>query len=92
MLYSIDFGQTSPGYVMEMLSFVLMFTLAPRFIMNVRELHQCNVIYRQDMGLDTGFGLSSRALAVSAIRFSDSGTFGIAEGDVELRPVGSMPS
>ena len=41
------------------LQYVPIFTLTPRFIMSIRELHARDVQGRRGDGIDTGFGLSS---------------------------------
>jgi len=44
-----------------LLQFVPMFTLIPRFIISIRELHARDVQGRCGEGIDTGFGLLSRS-------------------------------
>ena len=45
--------------VFAVLQYVPMFTLTPRFIMGIRELHARDVQSRRGSWIDTGFGLSS---------------------------------
>lgn len=71
---------------------ILVVTFPPRFIINMRELHLRNVLGGRDMGIDSGFGLSSRVPGMSSIRFADPGTLGITEGDVEMHLVGGNTS
>ena len=48
--------QMVPTVIVEL---VPLYTLAPRFILNIRELHARDVQGRHVRGIDTGFGLSS---------------------------------
>lgn len=50
-------------------------TMAPRFVLNVRELYACNVRDGRENGIDSGFGLfasSDRGTNGSVIVFADS--------------------
>ena len=57
------------------LQYVPIFTLTPRFIMSIRELHARDVQGRRGGGIDTGFGLSSSNPGAGGmeITFSDVG-------------------
>ena len=84
-----------PGTVMTVLTFILMFTLPPRFMVSVRELfarslHPSHVSGRHK-GIDAGFGISkpSRITNVSSVGFTHSTISGTTEEDVEMRVVGS---
>jgi len=89
---NINFGQSVPGTVMTILTFILMFTLPPRFMVDVRELfaRSLRVSGRSRLeGVDAGFGISSsRVTTASSVGFADlTTTFGSTEGDVEMRVV-----
>ena len=84
-----------PGTVMTILTFILMFTLPPRFMVNVRELFARTFVHvsgrSRHEGMDAGFGVSksSRVTNLSSVGFAGSTTFGATEGDVEMRVIGS---
>ena len=61
--------------VFSVVQYVPVFTLTPRFIMSIRELHARDVQGRRGGGIDTGFGLSSSNPGASGmeIMFSDVG-------------------
>ena len=61
-----------------------MFTLSPRFILSIREMHAHDVQARRGSGIDTGFGLSvSGRDAVEAVPvFADVEQDGVS-ADVE---------
>lgn len=65
--------ESIPISIME---YVVMFTLTPRFILNLRELYARNVQGRRASagGIDTGFGLStvSSGAGESAVMFADA--------------------
>ena len=65
--------------------YVPMFTLTPRFIMGIRELHARDVQGRRGGGIDTGFGLSSSSAGGISIMFANVGQ--IELGDVEEIPM-----
>jgi hypothetical protein len=61
--------------VLAVLQYVPMFTLTPRFVMGIRELHARDVQSRRGGGIDTGFGLSVSNCTAggTAIVFADVG-------------------
>ena len=67
------------------LQYVPIFTLTPRFIMSIRELHARDVQGRRGDGIDTGFGLSSSPGAGGiAVMFANVGGF---EGFEDLEEI-----
>lgn len=61
------------GWIMvTILEYVPLFALAPRFVLNMRELYAHNVRGNHASGIDTAFGLPSDAVG-TAIVFADAG-------------------
>ena len=48
-------------YVLLVVSNVPLYTLTPRFVVNIRELYALDIVSRRGGDIDAGFGLSSRA-------------------------------
>ena len=71
--------------VFAVVQYVPMFTLTPRFIMGIRELHARDVQGRRGGGIDTGFGLLSSSAGGILIMFTNVGQ--IELGDVEEIPM-----
>lgn len=69
--------------VLLVAGYVPPFTLAPRFIMNIRELYALDVEGRCGDDVDAEFGLSSRGsrTTVGTIAFADVGGIGGLDGD-----------
>ena len=61
-----------------------MFTLSPRFILSIREMHADDVQARRGSGIDTGFGLSvsGRDAVEAVLVFADVEQDGVS-ADVE---------
>ena len=86
-------GIIPQGWVTQVLmaaSNVPLYTLTPRFVMNVRELYALDTEGRLDRDIDTGFGLSSRAgrgmggsTTMGTIAFVEGGGIGDADDDGE---------
>ncbi|KAG9312081.1 hypothetical protein JVU11DRAFT_7364 [Chiua virens] len=59
----LGFWNVIPGFVqyslLMFLEYVPVFTLAPRFIISIREIHDHDVQGRRGGGIDSGFGLST---------------------------------
>ncbi|KAF8126828.1 hypothetical protein EV363DRAFT_567004 [Boletus edulis] len=84
LLYSIDAdvitAQLNPlslqAMMMDLVSYILLFTLCPRFIMSVRELYASDTRpkWQRESGVDTGFGFTahSSVMDVMSIRFADT--------------------
>ncbi|KAF8452747.1 hypothetical protein L210DRAFT_3755748 [Boletus edulis BED1] len=84
LLYSIDAdvitAQLNPlslqAMMMDLVSYILLFTLCPRFIMSVRELYASDtrLKWERESGVDTGFGFTahSSVMDVVSIRFADT--------------------
>lgn len=61
------------GWILAaILEFVPLFTLAPRFILNMRELYAHNIQGNHASGIDIAFGLSSHAIGTEIV-FADAG-------------------
>lgn len=59
------------------------YTLAPRFILSMREMYARDVRGRREGGIDTGFGLS---VSAATMMFADAGQNGSVE-EVEEIPM-----
>lgn len=62
------------GILTDVLSYILLFILCPRFIMSVRELYNRDTQYgwRRGSGIDSGFGFGGGGnAAMGSIRFVD---------------------
>ncbi|KAF8452771.1 hypothetical protein L210DRAFT_3519592 [Boletus edulis BED1] len=72
------------GWAAQVLAFaanIPLYTLTPRFIINVRELYVLDLQGRMDLNIDSGFGLSSGArrdvgvsTTIGTIAFAERGT------------------
>ena len=73
-----------------LVQYVPMFTLTPRFIMSIRELHARDVQGRRGAGIDSGFGFpaSSASAGRMEIMFTNAGRLEGLE-DVEEIPMDS---
>lgn len=74
---------------------VPVFTLAPRFILSIRALYARDLRYRQDYGIDTGFGfssLSNPSAGGTAMVFADDGRSEKSERDEEMAIEGKEDS
>ncbi|KAF8431052.1 hypothetical protein L210DRAFT_3003901 [Boletus edulis BED1] len=62
LLYnSLSSIRQGPGILLATaFAYVFLYTLTPRFVMNIRELYVLDTQGRGDIHIDTGFGLSSR--------------------------------
>lgn len=68
--------------ILDICTIVPLFTLTPRFVMNIRELHAFDTEGRWRGDIYTGFGLSSRGRSVGAS--TTIGTIAFAqEGEIE---------
>jgi len=75
--------------VTVIVQYVPVFTLTPRFILSIRELHMRDVEGRRGSGFDSGFGLSSTSrTAVRSVVFAGFGDDSRDTlGDVEMVPM-----
>lgn len=70
---------------------VPLYTLTPRFVMNVRELYALDTQGRCDRDIDTGFGLSFGAgrgvgmsTTIGTMAFAEGGGIGELDGEEEM--------
>ena len=67
--------------------FITMFTLVPRFILNLRELYARNLQSRCGSNIDTAFGLTSASShdpVVSAIMFAEDEQSGEQSEEIQM--------
>ncbi|KAF8452775.1 hypothetical protein L210DRAFT_3755764 [Boletus edulis BED1] len=83
LLGVIPFGLVTPFFVAINIP---LYTLTPRFVVNVRELYALETEGRQDRDIDTGFGLSS-GVARGVGRSTTVGTMAFAQGPGGLEDV-----
>ncbi|KAF8442220.1 hypothetical protein L210DRAFT_3759725 [Boletus edulis BED1] len=74
--------------VTVIIQYVPVFTLTPRFIMSLRELHMRDVEGRRGNGIDSGFGLSSGSRTAVTVR---SEVFAGFRDDATLEDVEMVP-
>ncbi|KAF8135161.1 hypothetical protein EV363DRAFT_1322657 [Boletus edulis] len=74
--------------VTVIIQYVPVFTLTPRFIMSLRELHMRDVEGRRGNGFDSGFGLSSTNRTAVTVR---SDVFAGFQDDATLQDVEMVP-
>ena len=90
LLYGLgDIPQGWVYYVLLVVSNVPLYTLTPRFVVNIRELYALDIVSRRGGDIDAGFGLSSRAsrgvgsTTVGTIVFAEVGRTGGLNNDEE---------
>lgn len=95
LLYNIDFDVITLGsnnlqllgLTMDMLSYVSLFTLCPRFILSVRELYilDSRRYWSGESGIDTGFGFEGQS--PSSVMFEDAEADALSERALEMQAV-----
>lgn len=75
------------GLTMDMLSYVSLFTLCPRFILSVRELYilDSRRYWSGESGIDTGFGFEGQS--PSSVMFEDAEADALSERALEMQAV-----
>ena len=86
-------GDITQGWAYDVLQVVAnlpLYTLTPRFVMNIRELYALDIEGRHSGDIDAGFGLSSRAsrsvgsMTVGTIAFAEVGGIGWLNDNEEI--------
>lgn len=75
------------GLVLMVAANVPLYTLTPRFVINVRELYASETQACWDRDIDTGFGFTSRAAGsttIGTIEFAEDGETGGMDGGEEI--------